>query len=94
MGQILAAANPIKHTILITTLFIFFAAIPSYATRTVVDQTNFCLSCVNGGQGVINDNTFPFTYREVAQTFTVANDGMLRRLNFWGVHRTSITKER
>jgi hypothetical protein len=55
----------------------------AHAAPLVVDQSTWCFPC-GSGQGVINDDTFPFQDRDIAQTFVVANDGILTDLEIWG----------
>jgi hypothetical protein len=58
-------------------------AISAPATATpIVDVSNYC--CKNGGEGIIDDDTFPFFKRQVAQTFAVVNSGVFVGADFLG----------
>jgi len=61
-------------------LLLFFAKTAN--ADPIVDQSNFC--CGGGSQAIINADLFPFQYRELSQTFTIANDGLLAGLDVFG----------
>ena len=66
-----------KFAIFVLVTALGVTARPGYADPIVIDQTTWGTS--QGGQGIINDDTF---YREVAQTFTIINDGSLTAFDF------------
>ena len=53
----------------------------SQAGPIVIDQSTW--GAGSGSTGIINDDTFPVQYREVGQTFSIANDGVLLGIELW-----------